>query len=77
MGQRKEIKNDGQFDAFVSEIIRDINSVIERIKECEFVPEGMDEVFEELIGARLSAECLFSIDKQLEMYGDNSEDYNF
>ena len=68
MGQRKEIQNVGQFDPFVSEIIRDINSVIARIKECEFVPKGMDEVFEELIGARLSAECLFSIDKQLEMW---------
>ena len=70
----KEIKNDGRFDPFVSEIIRDINSVVERIKECEFVPEGMDEVFEELIVARSSAELLFSIDKYLEMYGDNLED---
>ena len=74
MAQMKEIKNDGRFDPFVSEIIRDINSVVERIKECEFVPEGMDEVFEELIVARSSAELLFSIDKYLEMYGDNLED---
>lgn len=74
MGQRKEIKNVGQFDSFVEEIVNNIDSVIARIKECEFVPEGMDEVFEELIGVRMSAEYLFSIDKQLEKYGDNLED---
>lgn len=74
MGQMKEIQNDGQFDPFVREIIISIDSIVTRIKECEFIPEGMEKVFDRLIDTLMYVEDCYSNDKMNEMYGDNLED---
>lgn len=68
MGQMKEIKNDGQFDSFVQGIISDLNSVMDKIRESDYVPEGMNEVLDGLIDVRLSIELCLSTEEILKMY---------
>ena len=59
----KEMKNDGQYDACVKEVIKGLNRCIERIQECDYIAEGMDKVFDMLIDARVEAELCLSEDE--------------
>ena len=68
MAQMKEIKNEGQFDTLVWDVINDISQVITKIGECDYIPEGMDEIFTSLVETRLMAELLLSKDELLKMY---------
>ena len=60
MGQMKEVKNEGQFDTFVQGIISDLTSVMDKIRESDYLPEGMNEVLDGLIDVRLSIELCLS-----------------
>lgn len=68
MAQMKEMKNEGQFDTFVWDVINDLSKVIHKIGECDYIPEGMDEIFTSLVETRLMAELLLSKDELLKMY---------
>lgn len=69
MGQMQEIKNEGQFDSFLLGIISDICSVMDKIRESDYVPKGMNEVLDGLIDVRLSIELCLSTEEYLnQMY---------
>ena len=68
MGHMKEMKNDGQYDACVKEVIKGLNRCIERIHECDYIAEGMENVFEMLIDARGEAEFCLSEDEFDKIY---------
>ena len=65
----QEIKNEGQFDSFLLGIISDICSVMDKIRESDYVPKGMNEVLDGLIDVRLSIELCLSTEEYLnQMY---------
>lgn len=68
MGKMQEIKNKGQFDTFIWEVVNDLSQLIQKIGECDYIPEGMDEIFTSLVETRLMAELLLSKDELLKMY---------
>lgn len=63
MAQMKEIKNEGQFDACIKEVLKGLQVCIERIKECDYIAEGMEKVFEMLLDAKVEADLCLSEDE--------------
>lgn len=60
----EEIKNYGQFDDFVREIINNISRIKERITEGKYNPKGMDKVLDALIDANFYAYLCLSDDAE-------------
>lgn len=64
----KEIKNIGQFDGFIREIMNDILRITEKIQECKYIPKGMEQVMDSLTDAGLDAYLCLS---------DNAEEMKY